>query len=43
MYSYYLTEKAMDDLFRIYEFGISRFGIDQADKYYDMMNDYFIN
>ncbi len=41
MYHYDLTEQAKEDLLRIYEYGISQFGIDQADKYFDMLHDCF--
>ena len=41
MYNYDLSEKAKGDLLRIYEYGIGRFGLDQADKYFDMMHDCF--
>ena len=41
MYNYNLSEKAKDDLLRIYEYGIGQFGLDQADKYFDMMHDCF--
>jgi toxin ParE1/3/4 len=41
MYNYDLSEKAKEDLLRIYEYGIGRFGLDQADKYFDMMHDCF--
>ncbi len=41
MYKYDLSEKAKEDLFRIYEFGIAKFGVSQADKYFDMMHECF--
>jgi toxin ParE1/3/4 len=41
LYSYFLTREAKEDLFRIYEFGINRFGVMQADKYQIMMYDCF--
>jgi toxin ParE1/3/4 len=41
MYHYDLSEQAKEDLLRIYEYGIGQFGIDQADKYFDMMHDCF--
>ncbi|WP_374400543.1 type II toxin-antitoxin system RelE/ParE family toxin [Flavobacterium sp.] len=41
MYSYDLSEKAKEDLLRIYEYGIGQFGLDQADKYFDMMHQCF--
>lgn len=39
MYNYDLNEKAKEDLLRIYEYGIAKFGLNQADKYFDMMHD----
>ena len=41
MYSYYLSSEAKEDLRRIYYFGISKFGIEQADKYFNMIHDCF--
>lgn len=41
MYNYNLSKQAKEDLLRIYEYGISQFGLDQADKYFDMMHDCF--
>lgn len=41
MFNYDLSEKAKEDLLRIYEFGIGQFGLDQADTYFDMMHDCF--
>lgn len=41
MYNYDLSEQAKVDLLRIYEYGIGQFGLDQADKYFDMMHDCF--
>ena len=38
MYDYDLSEQAKEDLLRIYEYGIGQFGLDQADKYFDMMH-----
>lgn len=35
MASYRLSNKALDDLERIYLYGITTFGLDQADRYYD--------
>ena len=32
---YYLTQAADADLERLYEWGIDRFGVNVADKYYD--------
>ena len=41
MYNYNLNEKAKEDLLRIYEYGIATFGLNQADKYFEMMHDCF--
>ncbi|MFK7002521.1 MULTISPECIES: type II toxin-antitoxin system RelE/ParE family toxin [Flavobacterium] len=41
MYNYDLSEQAKIDLLRIYEYRIGQFGLDQADKYFDMMHDCF--
>ena len=41
MYSCFLTREAKEDLWRIYEYGVSRFGITQAEKYFNMMHDCF--
>jgi len=41
MYSYYLSSEAKEDLRRIYYYGVSKFGIDQADNYYNMFYDCF--
>ena len=30
-----LSEKAIEDLDRLYEFGVEQFGLDQADHYFD--------
>lgn len=40
-YSYFLTREAKEDLWRIYEFGVYRFGATQADKYFTMLHDCF--
>lgn len=37
MNEYLLNENAKEDLWRIYEYGRNRFGLLQADKYYNMM------
>ncbi len=37
MYSYKLTIKAEEDLTRIFEYGIGRFGLFQAEKYYEIL------
>lgn len=41
MYNYELNEKAKEDLLRIYEYGIAKFGLNQADKYFDSIHDCF--
>lgn len=41
MYSYILNNQAEEDLTRIYEYGIGRFGLLQAEKYYDMLFECF--
>ena len=41
MYSYFLTRHAKEDLWRIYEYGVSRFGVSQAEKFFNMMHDCF--
>ncbi|MEO0554554.1 MAG: type II toxin-antitoxin system RelE/ParE family toxin [Bacteroidota bacterium] len=41
MAKYRLSNTAKEDLIRIHHFGISRFGIDQADKYFDSFFKYF--
>lgn len=41
MYSYFLTREAKEDLWRIYEFGVYKFGEIQADKYLIMFDDCF--
>ena len=41
MYNYDLNQNAKEDLLRIYEYGIATFGLNQADKYFDMMHDCF--
>lgn len=41
MYSYALSSEAKEDLRRIYYYGIGKFGIDQADKYFNMIHDCF--
>ena len=39
MYSYHLSLEAEEDIVRIFEFGFARFGLQQANKYYDMLFD----
>jgi toxin ParE1/3/4 len=41
MYNYDLSELAKQDLLSIYEYGINQFGVDQADKYFELMHDCF--
>ncbi|WP_445710925.1 type II toxin-antitoxin system RelE/ParE family toxin [Flavobacterium sp.] len=41
MFNYFLTREAKEDLWRIYEFGVHRFGEDQADKYVIILHDCF--
>ena len=41
MYKYILTIDAEKDIVRIYEYGISQFGVQQADTYYDLLFDCF--
>ena len=41
MYSYKLSIEAEGDIIRIFEYGMGRFGVLQAAKYYEMMYDCF--
>lgn len=41
MFSFSLTEEAKEDLFRIYNFGVFRFGEMQAIEYLDKLYDCF--
>lgn len=41
MYSYFLTQEAEEDLWRIYKYGVYKFGESQADKYLFMLHDCF--
>ncbi|HEY1196194.1 type II toxin-antitoxin system RelE/ParE family toxin [Flavobacterium sp.] len=41
MYSYYLSSEAKEDLKRIYYYGVGKFGMDQADNYFNMIYDCF--
>ena len=41
MYNYTLTFGAKEDLWRIYEFGVYKFGITQSEKYFNMIHDCF--
>ena len=42
MTKYKLSNVAKEDLIRIHHYGIKKFGMTQADKYYDSFFDYFI-
>lgn len=39
MYSYHLSNEAKEDLKRIYFYGLANFGMNQADKYFNMIHD----
>jgi len=41
MAEYRLSNEAKNDLIRIHQYGIKRFGEQQADKYFDTFFDYF--
>ena len=41
MAKYRLSNLAKGDLIRIHQYGIQRFGINQADKYFDTFFEYF--
>ena len=41
MIKYKLSNEAKEDLIRIHQYGIKRFGMNQADKYFDSFFDYF--
>jgi len=41
MFRYKLNIQAEDDLTRIFEYGLGRFGLFQANKYYDTLFDCF--
>jgi toxin ParE1/3/4 len=41
MVEYRLSNVAKEDLIRIHHFGVEKFGIVQADKYFDSFFDYF--
>lgn len=41
MANYKLSNAAKEDLIRIHNFGAERFGLAQADKYFDTFFDYF--
>lgn len=41
MAKYKLSNAAKEDLIRIHHYGVKKFGIDQADKYFDSFFKYF--
>jgi toxin ParE1/3/4 len=41
MAEYRLSNAAKEDLIRIHHFGVEKFGVIQADKYFDSFFDYF--
>ena len=41
MNNYFLSQEAKEDLWRIYEYGLFKFGQTQADKYFNMLHDCF--
>ena len=41
MTNYLLSNQAKEDLIRIHQYGANRFGMDQADKYFNSFFDYF--
>ncbi|MFV8358316.1 type II toxin-antitoxin system RelE/ParE family toxin [Flavobacterium sp. XS1P32] len=41
MYKYHLSYEAEEDIVRIFEHGLGRFGLQQANKYYDMLFECF--
>ena len=41
MANYRLSNEAKEDLIRIHHYGVHKFGIDQADKYFDTFFEYF--
>ena len=41
MYSYFLSNEAKEDLRGIYYYGVGKFGVNQADKYFNMFYDCF--
>lgn len=41
MYNFFLTREAKEDLWRIYEYGVYKFGPAQAEKYFNMLYDCF--
>jgi toxin ParE1/3/4 len=41
MYKYKLSNEAEEDIVRIFEYGLNRFGLQQANTYYDMLFECF--
>jgi toxin ParE1/3/4 len=41
MYKYHLSFEAEEDVVRIFQYGLSRFGLEQANKYYEMLFECF--
>lgn len=41
MADYRISNAAKEDLIRIHHFGVKKFGVTQADKYFDTFFDYF--
>jgi toxin ParE1/3/4 len=41
MAKYRLSNEAKEDLIRIHHFGVEKFGVSQADKYFDTFFEYF--
>ncbi|APY07311.1 plasmid stabilization protein [Winogradskyella sp. J14-2] len=41
MANYKLSEQAKEDLIRIHHYGIKKFGVTQADEYFDAFFEYF--
>ncbi len=41
MLEYKLSEDAKEDLLRLYQFGVKKFGMNQADKYFDSFFKHF--
>ncbi len=41
MAKYKISNAAQEDLIRIYQYGVKKFGEAQADKYYDTLFEYF--
>ena len=41
MDKYRLSNQAKEDLIRIHHYGVEKFGVTQADKYFDTFFDYF--